>query len=79
MDAPDLSPDEAQALCSRIRSPVLVIHGDQDALNSITRGAALAEHTGGDLVVLEGSGHAPHIRDPVKVNLLIREFLEALP
>jgi len=79
MEAPDLSPEEAQALCLRVRCPVLVIHGDQDALNSVTRGTAFAEQTGGNLVVLEGSGHAPHIRDPVKVNLLIREFLESLP
>ena len=28
---------------------------------------ALAEHTGGDLVLVEGSGHAPHARDPVVV------------
>jgi pimeloyl-ACP methyl ester carboxylesterase len=79
MEAPDLSPEEARALCSRVRCPVLVIQGDQDAITSHTRGTAFAEHLGGDLVLLEGSGHAPHIRDPVKVNLLIREFLESLP
>jgi predicted glycosyltransferase len=54
---------------------VLVIHGARDAIASVTRGAALAEQSGGDLVVLEGSGHAPHLRDPVKVNLLIRDFI----
>ncbi|MET0202298.1 MAG: alpha/beta hydrolase, partial [Gaiellaceae bacterium] len=79
MEAPDLSPEEAQALCRRVRCPVLVIQGDQDAITSHTRGTAFAEHLGGDLVLLEGSGHASHIRDPVKVNLLIREFLESLP
>jgi len=78
MDAPDQSPAEMQALCRRVRCPVLVIHGEHDAINSVTRGAAMAEQTGGELVVLAGSGHAPHIRDPVKVNLLIREFLESL-
>lgn len=78
MEAPELSPAEARALCRRVRCPVLVIHGEQDAITSLTRGAAFAEQTGGDLVVLEGSGHAPHIRDPVKVNLLIRDFLESL-
>ena len=31
---------------------------------------ALAEHTGGDLVLVEGGGHAPHARDPVFFNLL---------
>ena len=30
------------------------------------------------LVELAGSGHAPHTRDPVQVNLLIREFVTAL-
>ena len=79
MDAPALTPEESQALCGRVRCPVLVIYGEQDAITSVTRGAAFAEQTGGELVVLEGSGHAPHIRDPVRVNLLIREFLESLP
>jgi pimeloyl-ACP methyl ester carboxylesterase len=76
--APSLEPDELRELARRVRCPVLVVHGDQDALTSVTRGIALAEHTGGRLVVLEGSGHAPHARDPVKVNLLIREFVESL-
>jgi pimeloyl-ACP methyl ester carboxylesterase len=75
MDGPALTPEESQALCRRLRCPVLVIHGDGDAIVSVTRGAALAEQTGGELVVLEGSGHAPHIRDPVKVNLLLRDFV----
>ena len=78
-DAPSMTPEEAQDLCRRVRCRVLVIHGEKDVLASISRGAAFAEQTGGELVVLEGSGHAPHIRDPVKVNLLIREFLESLP
>jgi pimeloyl-ACP methyl ester carboxylesterase/predicted glycosyltransferase len=75
MDAPELTPEEAQELCRRVRCPVLVIYGEHDAISSVSRGAAFAEQTGGELVVLEGSGHAPHIRDPVKVNLLIREFV----
>jgi hypothetical protein len=40
---------------------VLVIHGENDAHTSVTRGIALAEHTGGRLVLLEGSFHAPHV------------------
>jgi pimeloyl-ACP methyl ester carboxylesterase/predicted glycosyltransferase len=74
-EGPGLSPEEARALCRRVRCPVLVIHGEGDAIASVTRGAALAEQTGGELVVLEGSGHAPHVRDPVKVNLLLRDFV----
>jgi pimeloyl-ACP methyl ester carboxylesterase/predicted glycosyltransferase len=66
--------DQARELAARIRCPVLVIHGEEDALRSHSTGAALAELTGGTLVTLKGSGHAPHGRDPVKVNLLLRDF-----
>jgi Glycosyltransferase family 28 C-terminal domain len=34
---------------------------------------------GGQLLTLEGSGHAPHLRDPVKLNLVLREFACGLP
>jgi pimeloyl-ACP methyl ester carboxylesterase len=66
-------------LCGRVRCPVLVIHGDEDALHSHARGVALAEATGGQLVTLEGSGHFPQARDPVVVNRLVQEFVERLP
>jgi pimeloyl-ACP methyl ester carboxylesterase/predicted glycosyltransferase len=74
-EGPGLTPEESRGLAHRVRCPVLVIHGNRDAIASVTRGAAMAEHTRGDLVVLEGSGHAPHVRDPVKVNLLLRDFI----
>jgi len=74
-DGPGLTPEEARALAGRVGCPVLVIHGERDAITSVTRGAAMAEQTGGEFVALEGSGHAPHIRDPVKVNLLLRDFV----
>jgi pimeloyl-ACP methyl ester carboxylesterase len=70
-----LTPEEARELCRRVRCPVLVIHGENDALASVSRGEGLAQHTAGELVVLEESGHAPHIRHPVKVNLLLRDFI----
>jgi pimeloyl-ACP methyl ester carboxylesterase len=77
--APLMEPDEARELARRVRCPVLVIHGDHDALVSVTRGIALAEDTSGELVLLGGSGHAPHVRDPVKVNLLLRDFVKPAP
>jgi pimeloyl-ACP methyl ester carboxylesterase len=64
--------------CARVRCPVLVVHGDEDAIRPHAQGAALAEATGGRLVTLAGSGHLPQARDPVRVNLLIREFVESL-
>ena len=73
--APALGAEELRELARRVRCPVLVIHGERDGQSDVSRGIALAEHTGGRLVVLEGSGHAPHVRDPVKVNLLLRNFV----
>jgi pimeloyl-ACP methyl ester carboxylesterase/predicted glycosyltransferase len=67
--------EETRELCSRVSCPVLVIQGTEDAVTGPSRGIALAEETGGSLVLIEGSGHGPHIRDPVKVNLLLRDFI----
>jgi pimeloyl-ACP methyl ester carboxylesterase/predicted glycosyltransferase len=71
----ELDADTVRELCRRVQCPVLVIQGTEDAVTGPGRGIALAEETGGDLVLLEGSGHAPHVRDPVKVNLLLRDFV----
>jgi len=70
--------EETRALCKRLRCPVLVIQGTEDAITGPSRGIEFAATTGGSLVLLEGSGHGPHVRDPVRVNLLIREFVESL-
>jgi pimeloyl-ACP methyl ester carboxylesterase/predicted glycosyltransferase len=72
-----LDEEAARELCGRVHCPVLVIQGTADAITGPGRGIALAEATGGDLVLLEGSGHGPHVRDPVKVNLLLRDFAAA--
>ena len=77
--APFMEPEEARELAGRVRCPVLVIHGEDDAHSSVTRGIALAEHTGGRLALLEGSFHAPHVRDPVKVNLTLSDFAGLAP
>jgi len=74
-----LDSDTARELAGRLRCPVLVIQGSEDAITGPGRGVALAEATGGDLVMLEGSGHGPHVRDPVKVNLLLRELVAPPP
>jgi pimeloyl-ACP methyl ester carboxylesterase/predicted glycosyltransferase len=76
---PFSDPERAAELAQRLRCPVLVVHGDQDAIRPLANGAKLAELTDGDLVTIEGSGHAPHVRDPVKVNLLLRDFVKPAP
>jgi pimeloyl-ACP methyl ester carboxylesterase/predicted glycosyltransferase len=73
--APSLDEATVREIAGRVRCPVLVIHGRDDAIRSHESGAALAELTRGTLVSLDGSGHAPHARDPVKVNLLLRDFI----
>ena len=74
------SEQQVRELAACVRCPVLVIHGDRDAITSHGRGVKLAEMTGGRLVTVEGGGHIPLARDPVKVNLLLRDFAErALP
>jgi pimeloyl-ACP methyl ester carboxylesterase len=66
--------DEMRDAAARVRCPVLVLHGDRDRIRPHAQGAELARATGGRLVTLEGSGHGAHARDPVRVNLLLREF-----
>ena len=52
-------PDEAtvRGWCAASRCPVLVVHGDKDRISPLRSGRALAEATGGALVVVEGGGH----------------------
>jgi pimeloyl-ACP methyl ester carboxylesterase len=70
--------DRCRAVCGRVRQPLLVIHGDQDAIRPHAAGAALAELTGGTLVTVAGGGHAPHCRDPIQVNRLIKRFVDRI-
>ncbi len=72
--APELDERELRELSARIICPVLVIHGTDDAVRSYDSGAELANLTGGTLISIDGAGHGPHLRQPVKVNLLVRNF-----
>jgi pimeloyl-ACP methyl ester carboxylesterase len=77
---PRLDADATRALCARVRCPVLVIQGTDDAITGPGRGIALAEAIpGAHLAMLEGGGHLPNAREPVRTALLIREFLARLP
>ncbi len=59
-------------------SPLLVIHGTDDGIQSHRIGEEAARLGHGTLVSLEGAGHFPNARDPVRVNLLLRDFIEGL-
>jgi pimeloyl-ACP methyl ester carboxylesterase/predicted glycosyltransferase len=71
---PDL--EAAEALCRSARCPVVVIHGSNDAIVPAARGRRVAELTDGELLLFEGSGHAVQARDPVAVNLVLRDLAE---
>jgi pimeloyl-ACP methyl ester carboxylesterase len=70
--------EERLAICRRVRCPVVVVHGSEDRQMSYTYGIALAEALGAEMVLLEGCAHAPHLRDPVRVNRLLYEFIGSL-
>jgi pimeloyl-ACP methyl ester carboxylesterase/predicted glycosyltransferase len=69
---------DAEAICRQVRCPVLIVHGDQDGIVPYDTGVALARWTGGQMVTIHGGGHAPTLRDPIQVNLLIRNFAESV-
>ena len=77
-DAPRQVADEQEAirLCRSLDCPVLVIGGDQDKIVPPERARRIAELTSAELLVIEGGGHAPHVRYPVAVNHVIRDFVD---
>jgi pimeloyl-ACP methyl ester carboxylesterase/predicted glycosyltransferase len=79
-DAPFVvNKDTVEEFARRVRCPVLVIHGDEDAIVPHAHAVRLAQVTGGTLVTIEGGGHNPQGRDPVKVNLLLHDFIKPSP
>ncbi len=63
-------------LAQSLECPVLVLHGDRDLITPPSDGQALAQLSGGRLELIHGSGHFPHARKPVQVNLALRDFAE---
>ncbi len=76
-DGPGLG-DHTAETAAAVTCPVLVIHGDEDAIVPHAAGAELARLTGGSLVTVAGGGHCLQSREPVLVNRLIRDFAAAL-
>ncbi len=56
-----------------ITCPGLVVQGTEDDLVEAWRGEAVARHMGFGYLSLEGSGHAPQARDPVRLNRVLRD------
>jgi predicted glycosyltransferase len=77
--APALSEAEVRELGARIDKPALVIHGTEDQIRAYGSGVALADLLNAPLVTMTGSGHGPESRDPVKVNRIVRDFVNPRP
>ena len=63
-------------LVQSLDCPVLVISGERDKITPPRDARALARLSGGRLEVVRGAGHIPHGREPVQVNLALRDFAD---
>jgi len=77
-EVPGINAARVRELCARVRCPALVIHGDEDAIVPHAIGVQAAKLTRGRILSFEGSGHCVQARDPVRVNLALREFIASL-
>ncbi len=68
--------DDQVAALEQVRCPTLVIHGTDDQVIPVACGVAAADITGGDLLLIEGGGHCPQARDPMRVNRALLEFVD---
>jgi pimeloyl-ACP methyl ester carboxylesterase len=74
----DLDIAKVEAICRAVACPMLLIHGSIDTCQPIERARRLSELTGAPLIEIEGADHMIPGRHPVKANLLIRDFVDAL-
>jgi pimeloyl-ACP methyl ester carboxylesterase/predicted glycosyltransferase len=76
---PDTIPAFAETfagLCEQVRCPVLFIHGSDDVVAPPDNARIVADRLGAEWMLVEGAGHIIGGRDPVRFNLLVREFVD---
>jgi pimeloyl-ACP methyl ester carboxylesterase len=74
---PSFDLDEIEQGVHAIDVPALIIHGTDDHVINYESAVVLQKMIpGAELVTLEGSGHIPTGRYPVKINHLIKEFVD---
>jgi pimeloyl-ACP methyl ester carboxylesterase/predicted glycosyltransferase len=69
---------DAEDVYGRVGCPALVIQGSVDMVLPPAHPETAAKALDARLLTLEGCGHAPHARDPIKVNLVLRDFVRSL-
>jgi pimeloyl-ACP methyl ester carboxylesterase len=69
-----LDAEDFRALAAQVRCPVVVVQGTADEITPPEHAHQLVEAIGDNasLVLFEGAGHAPYVRDPVRFSLLVR-------
>lgn len=67
-------------VAEQVACPVLVVTGDRDLVTPEDHARGLVDAVGDNasLLVVEGGGHTPIVRDCVRVSLVVREFVERL-
>jgi pimeloyl-ACP methyl ester carboxylesterase/predicted glycosyltransferase len=73
---PEKQAARLRSLAPAITCPVLVVHGEIDAIAPLQRGRDLAALLDAPLEVVPGAGHCPQARHPAHLNRLIRRFAE---
>jgi pimeloyl-ACP methyl ester carboxylesterase len=72
-----LDRDTALELCARVRSPSVVMCGEDDIVTPPEWAAALADAIGCRYLSFPGCGHGLSARHPVGFNLALRDFVDA--
>ena len=75
-EGPGLEPEEAAPSAAASAALCSSSTATRDAIRPQRAEPRWPSKREATLVMLEGSGHAPHARDPVKVNLLLRDFVD---
>ena len=69
-------PEQARQLLRDLACPVLVVQGTEDRCQPQAPMSAVADLSGAEHLVLEGTGHLPMGSDPVVVNRAVRSFVD---
>jgi pimeloyl-ACP methyl ester carboxylesterase len=72
------SAQSTREMLNRLGCPLLLMHGTDDRIISDQVSNEVARITGGTLLSMEGSGHLPLARDPVRFNLALRDFIASV-
>lgn len=72
-------PDELEAAVRALEIPCLIIHGTEDRIINYESSVALHKMIpNSELLTIEGAGHVPIGRYPVRVNHAIKEFMDCV-